>query len=280
MRAFYFFFKHNCMTYHKNRNYRFIALCSIAMLLLCGFKIPHSRINNGKAVFTDTVLLKLSEKFLYDIRTASANPQTKTLLSKIGKQQLIAGLDNDLAKKTFWLNMYNGWFQLLASRKRKKGVDIFTAKVIPIAGNLFSLDEMEHGILRKDYARFDDKHKYPHFPVKLVKQLAVTEPDYRIHFALNCGAKSCPPIAMYQYGELDRQLDIATRSFLSNNTGINDTAKAIHLPQIINWFMNDFGGKTGIYEMIKQVLKKDVEGYEIIFSDFNWEANLRNFKKE
>ena len=37
---------------------------------------------------------------------------------------------------------------------------------------------------------------------------------YRIHFALNCGAKSCPPIKTFTGEEVDTQLNLATQAFL------------------------------------------------------------------
>ena len=40
--------------------------------------------------------------------------------------------------------------------------------------------------------------------------MAVDVIDFRIHFALNCGAKSCPPIAFYSYDKINDQLDLAT----------------------------------------------------------------------
>ena len=38
--------------------------------------------------------------------------------------------------------------------------------------------------------------------------------DYRIHFALNCGAKSCPAISFYSAKTLDQQLTTAENNFI------------------------------------------------------------------
>ena len=52
--------------------------------------------------------------------------------------------------------------------------------------------------------------------------------DPRIHFALNCGAVSCPPIAVYEGESLDEQLDIATEGFLEGNTIVDKEDTHFH----------------------------------------------------
>ena len=47
----------------------------------------------------------------------------------------------------------------------------------------------------------------------------VLDLDPRIHFALNCGAKSCPPIRVYSPPNLDSQLNRAAASFLCADEG-------------------------------------------------------------
>ena len=47
----------------------------------------------------------------------------------------------------------------------------------------------------------------------------VVELDPRIHFTLNCGATSCPPIRVYSAPNLDSQLNRAAASFLCADQG-------------------------------------------------------------
>lgn len=61
---------------------------------------------------------------------------------------------------------------------------------------LFSLDDIEHGILRCNTpppgasdSPFDASDER--------KPLSLTRLDPRLHFALNCGARSCPPIKVW-----------------------------------------------------------------------------------
>ncbi|KAJ1463592.1 hypothetical protein T484DRAFT_1874119 [Baffinella frigidus] len=44
-------------------------------------------------------------------------------------------------------------------------------------------------------------------------QVALPEVDCRIHFALNCGAKSCPPIKNFTAEAVQEELRIAALAF-------------------------------------------------------------------
>ena len=62
----------------------------------------------------------------------------------------------------------------------------------------FSLDDIEHGILRRNARNHIEvgDSKLTHMVDKV---------DYRIHFALNCGAQSCPAIAFYTIASLEKR---------------------------------------------------------------------------
>ncbi len=225
----------------------------------------------------DSVLLKLSESLLYKVKTEEPTEIIEKELAFIDKKRIVEGLVNDDAIKTFWINIYNAWFQILATRDKKKNPEIFSGKLIPIAGKKISLDDIEHGILRKYRWKYSKGYLPKLFPGKLIKQLAVAKIDYRIHFALNCGAKSCPPIAFYSYKTIDTQLNVAARSFLSGDTEIDDIKKEVRVSKIMSWFIADFGGKRGIRKLITKLLQKDVNSYGIKFKPYNWNEALHNF---
>ena len=118
----------------------------------------------------------------------------------------------------------------------------------------------------------------PHFFIsKKIKQLAVNQIDFRIHFALNRGAKSCPPIAFYSYSKINQQLDLATTSFLQSETEFNDDNKILKVSKIMSWFLGDFNGKNGIRKIITEYLHKNIDEYSIKYKPYNWDADLNNF---
>ena len=65
-----------------------------------------------------------------------------------------------------------------------------------IGGHIYSLDDIEHGALRDNQGH--PSSGKPRFDEGDPRIRAVCSPlDPRLHFALNCGARSCPPIRVY-----------------------------------------------------------------------------------
>ena len=67
--------------------------------------------------------------FLEKVKKGEPTLDIENRLAGINMQQILEEITNDAAKKTFWINMYNAWYQLLASREQLKRPEIFTRKV-------------------------------------------------------------------------------------------------------------------------------------------------------
>lgn len=268
------------MTIKKNKRVKkLVALftAAVVIFLTSGFISAYPIAKQNTNAMPDTLLLQLSEQFLYNIKVEEPTQQLEEQLAALDYNRLVTGLNNDNAIKAFWLNMYNAWFQVLAGREKLKNPEIFKQKKINIASKLFSLDDIEHGILRKFRWKLSKGYLPAFFPGKMIKELAVEKIDYRIHFALNCGAKSCPPIAFYNYDNLDKQLDLAAKSFLSSETEIDTVNQTVSVTKIMDWFAADFGGKKGSREIIKKTLRQSVDGYKIKYKSYDWDQLLHNF---
>ncbi len=96
-------------------------------------------------------------------------------------------------------------------------------------------------------------------------------------FALNCGAKSCPPIAFYSVEGLEDQLELATLSFLEGDTEIKESKKEVHITALMKWFLKDFGGRKGIRKILKKYLEKDFTSYKLVFKPYSWDEELDNY---
>jgi hypothetical protein len=222
-------------------------------------------------------ILTLSEQLLYNVKMGTDTLPIERALELTDNSTLIKELLTDNSKKAFWINIYNAFFQILSIREKQVKPAVFKTKTINIAGTKFSLDEIEHGILRKYRWKYSLGYLPQIFPSKKIKQLAVASIDYRIHFALNCGAKSCPPIAFYNADRIDKQLDLATQSFLESETSIDEEKKVVSVSKLMLWFKADFGDNKGIHEMLKKYLKKDLQFYAIRYSNYDWDQSLQNF---
>ncbi|MFN5417477.1 MAG: DUF547 domain-containing protein [Flavobacteriia bacterium] len=210
-------------------------------------------------------IIALSQKYLESSKRQKNTQFVQQELANIEFEDLLTELNSDNKKITFWLNIYNAstLSNLRQNPKHLKDRNhFFNLKQINIAGNSFSLNEIENNILRRKIG------KNPIF-----KKLKVNKLDPRIHFALNCGAKSCPPILFYSFENIQEELDLSTKAYLEIECEIKEGK--IYLPMIFSWFEEDFGGKDGVFNFLRKYDKiQSVENPEIIYLPFDWTLSL------
>lgn len=168
-----------------------------------------------------------------------------------------SALPDKNARLAFWINLYNtvvldGVIAMRVRRsimERRVGVTFLRQAAYIVGGQRMSCDDIEHGILRANRG-------HPFYPGR---QFGPSDPrlkwvikplDARIHFALNCASRSCPPIRVYSPENLDSQLDLATRSYLATDVQILPEKNALQLSSIFKWFAADFGGREGIIDFV------------------------------
>ena len=128
----------------------------------------------------------------------------------------------------FYANAYNAWtiklilsgYPDVASIKDLGSLlkSPWKKKIVRITGEVISLDHVEHEILRPRYK------------------------DPRVHFAINCAAKSCPPLRQEPFSGaiLDQQLDDSTRSFINDPKSYRLEDNELYVSRIFKWFSEDF----------------------------------------
>ncbi|MGM5469716.1 DUF547 domain-containing protein [Flavobacteriaceae bacterium LMO-SS05] len=226
---------------------------------------------------TPNLLVELSSVLLLNVKLNKASNLEEQPLRAISITDLQEQLNSDDAKKAFWINIYNAYFQMLSNSNHSKRKTIFSEKSIEIAQNTFSLDDIEHGILRKYRIKKSFGYLPNPFVLPLIKNLAVQTLDYRVHFALNCGAKSCPPIAFYTLEKIDEELNNATESFLDSETTFEENNKTVSTSKLLYWYSGDFGGFSEIKNVLGKVLNQDFTNYKLSFKDYSWETQLNNY---
>lgn len=226
-------------------------------------------------------LVQLSQEFMYTAKTGDSTGRFVESLAAVSYPDLKNQLQSDEEKKAFWINLYNGYTQVLLKQdpdKYKNRRKFFSSKQIKVAGKAFSLDDIEHGILRRSKIKWSLGHLNKLFPGKTEKELRVQELDYRLHFALNCGAKSCPPVAFYNPENLNPQLELATNAYLQSETEYDAASNTLTLPAIMSWFRRDFGGKKKMIELMKEkkIIPQD-SSPAIRFKSYDWTLYTSNY---
>jgi hypothetical protein len=190
----------------------------------------------------------------------------------------------------FWINLYNvlvldAAIAFGVSRSVTEGrlgvVSFFRRAAYSVGAQRFSANDIEHGILRANR---------PHWAIP-GPQLGPRDPrlawrvtplDPRIHFALNCASRSCPPIGVYDAARIDAQLDLAAASFVANDVAIDPRAGIVHLSAIFKWYAGDFGGRAGVIAFLKERLPDGEERdwlrwqgpyAKLIYYPYDWRLN-------
>jgi hypothetical protein len=186
----------------------------------------------------------------------------------------------DEEKIAFWLNAYNGLtlkaildHYPVTSIRDIEGV--WKKLRFTVMGTPMTLDSIEHEVLRVQF----------------------NEP--RIHAALVCAAKSCPPLRNEPYhgSKLNDQLDDQMRKFLSSPSrfNIDPPSNTVFLSEIFKWFGEDFlsryakdAGFKGldpkeraVLNAVSRYVRPEVAtflqrgGYRVDYLPYDWSLNER-----
>ena len=249
----------------------------ISTISSCGIKRPN-KINEG---VTSTVYNDLSENLLKNLKTNKTVTDIQDKLENITEDELKEVLKLDEQRKAFWINVYNGYI-IAILKKDKKAFDdrgaFFSKKQIKIAGNLLSFDDIENGMIRKSQFKFGLGYVGKIFPSSFERSLRVKERDFRIHFAINCGAKSCPPVRIYTAKTVNEQLENATKVYLTDFTKYSKDKNSVETSTLMSWFRGDFGGKAGTKKILKELkIIPDDSNPTVTFGSYNWTLDINNY---
>ena len=157
----------------------------------------------------------------------------------------------------FHINAYNAWIlrEALAKYPTKSVKDtlftFFTGNRIVVAGEKMSFNRLEKDIIRPQFG----------------------EP--RIHFALNCASRSCPPLRdePYDPARLDAQLDDQARGYVNSERGVKVRGEIALYSKIFDWYKDDFGGDAGVAALMKKYRKGPSTFKTVGYQDYDWGLN-------
>lgn len=158
----------------------------------------------------------------------------------------------------FWINLYNALIMdgvITQEITQSVGPNplhllaFFRQTAYNVGGMRMSCDDIEHGVLRGN--RGHPMVPGPQFTSTDSRLAWIVDPvEVRIHFALNCAGRSCPPIQVYTADRLDEQLDLAARNFVNNDVQVDMNGNKVHLSAIFKWYKVDFGGQEGVLDFL------------------------------
>ena len=123
-----------------------------------------------------------------------------------------------------WINAYNAWtIKLILDHGIPASIkDIprrWDLSIVKVAGRVYTLNQVEHHLIRP-------------------------EGDARIHFAVVCASKGCPPLASFAYTgkDLDRQLTERVKLGLTQPQllKLDKEKRTLGYSKLFDWFASDF----------------------------------------
>jgi Protein of unknown function, DUF547 len=163
-------------------------------------------------------------------------------------------------RKAFYINAYNAYmikfiltkYPIKSPKDAKfSGKTIWDFRMVQIGPTKYNLTQIENNILRK-------------------------MGDPRIHFAINCGAKSCPKLLneAYMPEKLSAQLTSATKKFLANKTHNVISPKKVKVSKIFEWYAEDFKGDNSLVKFLNKYSAVTVNSdAKVEYLEYNWLLN-------
>ncbi|WP_459211257.1 DUF547 domain-containing protein [Aquimarina rhabdastrellae] len=163
---------------------------------------------------------------------------------------------SDEEKLAYWVNLYNAIAIKMVIDNYpidtiKDLQDPWNHRFFKIGDKKYSLDDIEHKILREMN-------------------------DPRIHFIINCAAKSCPDLwnRAYTAENINKALDERTRAFINDPRFNVISGTELKVSRIFDWYKKDFEGKGSIEDFINRYSEVQVSKIaKDNFKEYDWTLN-------
>jgi len=240
---------------------------SFLLITLSIWQLAFSQAGVSHKPYDDLLQKYVDEKGMVDYKGLKTDrSKLKSYLSMLGANPPQKSWTRD-QKLAYWINAYNAFtLELILEHYPVESIKeigsaikipfVSTAwdiKFIHIGEEEYDLNNIEHGIIRKEF----------------------DEP--RIHFALVCAAVSCPKLQNRAYlpEKLDPQLTKAAKGFLADPAKNEfKNANQATLSKLFNWYGGDFKKDGTLIEYINRYapIQLDADA-EIGWKDYNWALN-------
>lgn len=132
----------------------------------------------------ENYLITLSENILFQAENKQDTTYLRRELQYLELRKLEGFVDSDELKNTFWTNIYNAFFLIIAGEAMQMKA-AYKYKRIKICENILSLDDIEYKILKRNNNRFSQKLKNVLFSSSFIKGLALANVDLSTQLILN-----------------------------------------------------------------------------------------------
>ncbi len=232
--------------------------------------------------------VKMSQNLLTAMRDQGPDAAEKYVrqIAEIDPTAFQESVNTQSEKLAFWVNTYNGLIQYNLTKNPElfedRG-DFYGDDKVKVIQHETSFDQLEHGILRRGTSKFSKGYFKNPFRDSWYKEYQVDKIDCRIHFALNCGALSCPSIRIYDDRTVQRQLSASAKQYLDGQVRYDAAENEVYAPKLMDWFVGDFGGRDKVKKILvtnEYVPLNKADKVYLKFAEYDWKLVLGNFYED
>ncbi len=160
------------------------------------------------------------------------------------------------AQMAYWINLYNAaTIDLILNNYPIKSIinldggKTWDVKRVQVGNKKVSLNYIENDLLRPTYK------------------------DARIHFAVNCAAKSCPPLLneAWTAKNINGYFEQQAKAFINDPKYNKISPKEVQISKIFEWYAGDFGNI--IDYLNKYSTTKINPNAKVSYLEYNWQLN-------
>lgn len=197
-------------------------------------------------------------------------------------ESLRASSDQDYGNRddqlAYWCNVYNAFtVKLICDHYPVESIKdlnagsflaylfsttVWDREVVTLRGRTLTLNQVEHEIVRPKFK------------------------DFRVHFALVCAAKGCPPLRSEAYvgSRVSEQLDHQARVFVQDRkqNSFDASTGTLRLSSLFKWYLTDFGAtEADLIQSLLPYFSDDVKNQiaavgskiKVSYLDYDWRLN-------
>jgi len=233
-----------------------LGILIIALFTLVGFQAQTDNFNNLLQKHVDDKgnvdykSFKKDEKKLVEFTTYLTNtsPDTSWSANK---------------EKAFWINAYNAYTIKLILENyplksitdiKENGKTAWKIEFAKVCGTTYTLDHIEHEILRKKFQ------------------------DPRIHVGVNCASVSCPKLLNKAFTEenIDKEMEILMKEFINDATRNKIAKNKIEISSVFDWFKEDFTMNSTVIEYLNKYSDTKIgKDANVSYLKYNWSLNKK-----
>jgi hypothetical protein len=232
---------------------------NIFIVLIAIFTLTQG--NAQTSIYNDLLQKHVTDDGIVDYKSFKADEAKLDTYISFLEKTTPASSWSENKQKAFWINTYNAYtIKLILENYPLKSImdikqDGKTAWKIPfvkVGGKTYTLDYIEHEILRKNLF------------------------DPRIHVGVNCASVSCPKLGNIAFTEenIDANLEKLMKTFINDSSRNKITNNKVQISSIFDWFKEDFTKNGSIIDYLNKYSNTEINSNAAIsYLKYDWSLN-------